>query len=326
MLISRSYEEYERWASRLHALQSKAEILKQQRPLIKQAEDRDHPWKTALASIAAAYYKKGPSPGKGTSGGDGFGASIWQTLLLHRKEWRLGHVEWRASLFGYWGYILLLSEGYARAADTTGASAWQCAFVPEDASPLVEEYVQANPYDTEAQRNLEILWWAATELRAVRWSGSPALARAIASAGLDGLEFRLARSGLTPDGAIGLHFRPVRDVPPGKEYEIGLALHCIVGLTFPTVVLKAGYQLSWLEPAYTIRLGPGVPMPAYYVTDNSDRVGPLQVTSSVGSSGWYIRVILMSGTQKDFARQVKVSLQVGPTFDTLRDQLIVLRS
>ena len=168
MLISRSYEEYERWASRLEALRPEAEILKQQRPAIRQIEDRDHPWKIALVSIAQAYYKQSPGSSRGTSFGNGFGASAWQTLLLHRKEWRLDHVEWRVSMFGYFGHIALLSEDHARAAARTGTSAWQCAFIPEDTLSLVEEYVRANPHDTEARGYPELLRRIAAELRAGR--------------------------------------------------------------------------------------------------------------------------------------------------------------
>jgi len=154
MLLSLSFEEYEEWSSRLEKFQPRNPIIRQQRPGIRDMKKRGHAWYMAMISIAKSGYDAEPSKDPGRYAAS---ASIFQLLLLNRRELRVPRNEHRFAVASYaaltvqaWSACGIAMEKVNRQGNFE-----EMNFVVEQAIPLVKEFVQSNPADREAAAALE---------------------------------------------------------------------------------------------------------------------------------------------------------------------------
>jgi len=338
MLLSLSYEEYDTWANRLEKLQPQNEILSQQKPLIRGHQDSGFPWSAALQWIAKSNWDVDPSKDPGMYGA---GASIYQLMLKHRGQLRTPRDEHRAVAGVYaalltkiWANCGSMMESALGAADPE-----EFNFILTDALPLVEEYAKANPADEKIQESLRVIKMSLEATAggvvdhsvvrnpATRWHTNSELAQAIYATGVSGLQFELVEVSVGPDGDLRLKFKPLSVVPAGKKREAGLALRCVVGLTFPAVASSVnGFQVLLMPQAeYLINLGSGVRMQAYWVQSGATRVGPFQVTSDESDGDWYVYVIPFGFNFQQVGVQHSIFSKLVSVFEKLKHQPIILQ-
>ena len=154
MLLSLSFEEYELWASRLEKLQPENPILTEQRPRMRELREQGHPWWTAMLVIAKSGYDADPAkdPGRYAAA-----AAILQLLLLNRRQLRVPRDEHRFAVISYAALTVQAWSkcGVAMAEARRAEDPRELAVVLDQAVPLVEEFVTANPADTDAQAALD---------------------------------------------------------------------------------------------------------------------------------------------------------------------------
>jgi hypothetical protein len=333
MLLSLSYEEYERWAKRLQQLRPYELILQEQWPEIRELREKGTPWRHAMASIAGTYYNHEAK--KGTGGG--FAASIWQLLLINRRKLRVPRDEWRVAVLGYVGQLLLLGDSHGL---RPGIPVREFAFALEDALPLVQEYLAENPSDKEVEHTVEALrsavrpagderppgWFrrmlhrtAGDGTPTLEWRMSAALTSAIAAADLGGLQFVLV--GVAVEfGELALTFRPLQRVQGPHARKASLALRAVVGLTLPDVARRVrGIRVETGGPAlYQVSLGDGVPMPTMVLHGGGAYAGPLQVMSGAGR--WQVTV----GTFRVMGAEDPIFRMLVPAFAPLEHKPLIL--
>jgi hypothetical protein len=153
MLLSLSFEEYERWASRLEKLRPENPILIHQRPRVREWRERGHAWWAAMLSIAKSGYDADPAKDPGRYAAS---AAILQLLLLNRRQLRVPRDEHRVAVISY---ATLTLQAWSKCGVTMGEAGREedlreFAGILEQAVPLVEEFVTANPADADAQAAL----------------------------------------------------------------------------------------------------------------------------------------------------------------------------
>lgn len=153
MLLSLSFEEYELWASRLEKLRPENPILIHQRPWVRDLRERGHAWWAAMLALAKSGYDADPAKDPGRYAAS---AAILQLLLVNRRQLRVPRDEHRFAVISYaalsgqaWSKCGVAMVEAGRAEDPR-----EFAVVLEQAVPIVEEFVAANPADTDAQAAL----------------------------------------------------------------------------------------------------------------------------------------------------------------------------
>lgn len=147
MLLSLSFDEYEGWAERLEKLNSSNPILRVQRPRIRELRERGHGWHMAMLSLAKTGYDADPARDPGRYAAS---ASILQLLLLNRRQLRVPRDDHRFAVATYAALAVQACGVCGMAMARAGREdLHECLFVAEQALPLVEEYVAANPDDSD---------------------------------------------------------------------------------------------------------------------------------------------------------------------------------
>ncbi len=158
MLLSLSYEEYDRWAGRLRKLEPDNEILKVQLPHISGIRDRGASWGEAMAWIASTYMS---GKGQGPGGGGRFGnmAATYHLLVENRRQLRLSRQQYRSAVLGLSAACMaLVAEGDQIMRRTCGQSdPREFAFPFETVLPVAEEFLAANPSDDKAREVVDHL-------------------------------------------------------------------------------------------------------------------------------------------------------------------------
>jgi hypothetical protein len=182
MLLSLSYEEYDRWAERLRGLQSDNPILVGHVAMIRQHQVKCDPWSDVLMQAPHVYYRRhDPAHDPRQYGA---ARSIFHVLLANRAALRLNRNDWGVAVSEYAKLSMKICTEAIRtlgrhigidAVDTS-----EVLFVQEEALPLVEEYVAANPGDSEPRgdrdrlrKSLELLRPAARPSPPPRGGGLP---------------------------------------------------------------------------------------------------------------------------------------------------------
>jgi hypothetical protein len=185
-----------------------------------------------------------------------------------------------------------------------------------------------NPRDQDRELSGNNLF---DHIRKVKWTSNASIRNAVQTTGLDDSMWQLIGIGIEAEGSLTLTFQPLGEPPNDKENEISLALRSIVGVTLPIVVSQTPRLTIALDPnfQYTIRLGDGIPMPAYFIRDGQEQIGPLQVTSEKWDDKWNVYVTPMvynihSATMSYYSLQGRILGKVGTTFEILKRKPIVL--
>ena len=96
MILSLSYEEYEKWGRILASLQPRADILRGQMPRIREYQGKGRPWSDVMFIMATGYYNRNdPSLNRGMYGA---ARSLFHLLLENRKSLRVSRQDWKASV------------------------------------------------------------------------------------------------------------------------------------------------------------------------------------------------------------------------------------
>jgi hypothetical protein len=216
-------------------------------------------------------------------------------------------------------------------------------FIVDDSIPLVEEYVRANPSNSEVQEGLAQMKKDQENFRQEKgqqvethtlvefqWEMNPALEEAIRDTGVQGLQFKLVKVGIDKEMNLKMKFRPCGPVPRGKERMAGLALRCVFGFTFPNVVSAVPNFQVLLRPdaEYYVDLGSGVPLRAYWIQFGEYRLGPFQMTSYESFGKYYVVVkpISFQTVESNHIMHKKEELftQLIPEFKKLKRKIIRL--
>lgn len=172
------------------------------------------------------------------------------------------------------------------------------------------------------------------------WQKSARLVHAIHKTGLQACRFRLVQLDVTqewqelpitlPPGTVVLMFQPEVAMPAEKVHAAGLALRCIVGLTFPyAVTTTTSLNLQILPMKAEYLFGDGVPIGLYRVFREPDWVGPLQFRGTEADGVWRVYITLASvhedGSVSDDAvtRQVRVLPYALSAFEPLTSLPVV---
>lgn len=154
MLLSLSYDEYQEWAGCLEVLEPTNDILNVQRPRVQELHERGFSWGSIMSAVMAGPHIMPETVSFG--GRYASGAAILQLVLKHRRSVRLSREEWQTAAVGYGGAVLAAVSEYGMTMHKlTGddyAYPHEFIFMIDDALPLVEEYVNANPSDEHGQK------------------------------------------------------------------------------------------------------------------------------------------------------------------------------
>lgn len=160
------------------------------------------------------------------------------------------------------------------------------------------------------------------------WQKSARLVRAMRKVGLEACRFRLVQLDVTrdwqdtpivmPPGSVVLTFQPEQPVPESKWHAAGLALRCIVGLTFPNAVQVTTGLTVGLRSKARYLLGDGVPIGNYILLRGADRVGPLQFRGTEECRVCRVYITLASSRQDGSVSDEAVVLLMRVMPETLR--------
>lgn len=147
MLLSESFDEYERWAARLRELRPSADILRGQYPIVVAGRERGTAWSGVLLSLPGGYYDR-TDPQK-DHGMYGQAAAIFHVLLANRRALRVQREDWVAAAYEYGTLLLRLASDTMRKALAVDASVDPREFIPivANAVPAVKECQEANAGD-----------------------------------------------------------------------------------------------------------------------------------------------------------------------------------
>ncbi len=147
MHLSLTYEEYSQWADRLRSIQPTDDVLRGMVPHIKDAQERGQPWSSVLESLAQdCYNRSDPSKDRGEYARAN---ATYHLILLNRKAMRLSREAWSRVAYEFGTLALRVSDDACKTMERTGQrlDVGEFRFVVDDARPLVQEYLAANPSD-----------------------------------------------------------------------------------------------------------------------------------------------------------------------------------
>ena len=156
MLLALSYEEYEQFAEQLRALQPGNEILRDHLPKIRKMRDAGEPWSTAMQWMAFTHLRHA---GKRDPARYGAAAATAQLMLANRGQLRLSrdrHREVVLLLAGSRMHCVSYADLIMRRT-TQRSEPREFISLAEEAIPYVQEYLNANPDDTEVADTLSKL-------------------------------------------------------------------------------------------------------------------------------------------------------------------------
>lgn len=144
MLLSLSYDEYDKWAGEVRRLAPSADILRGQVPQIVAMRERGLPWHEAMEEIARGYYSLSNPQRDHQMYGDA--ASLYHLILTHRKELRVDRQGWTRAIDEYVNLTQRLGADTAAQARRLNPLLDLREFVPMCVAPfsLMDEYLSAN--------------------------------------------------------------------------------------------------------------------------------------------------------------------------------------
>jgi tetratricopeptide (TPR) repeat protein len=155
MLLSLSYEEFEKHAGELTKLDPTNDILRNLLPEVKKVRDSGQPWGFALANFAVMH--RDPRKPSGVERSSEC-AATWHLLHAHRGELELEPVEARRVLLGY-AAALVSHAGHCGAAmlkagwDDPG----EFMFMLEPARAAVKAYLADDPDDADVRKLANVI-------------------------------------------------------------------------------------------------------------------------------------------------------------------------
>jgi hypothetical protein len=230
MLLSLSYDEYERWAEELKRLQPQNPILSGHRPTVLQAQESGHAWWVVLGGNALMHHNpRDPRAVRRSSEA----AATWQLLVTHRKELRVDPVEARRAVICYASELIDHACECGKAMEAAG---WddpsEFSFVLHPVQAALRDLLTKDPGDADAR-------------------------------GLAGVVDKLLSRGPQRPAPRPARVRPAPEAPapeppvPSPE-AVGQAqarLGCILALLGPTLGAAAGHRWAALPSPWNAVVG-----------------------------------------------------------------------
>jgi hypothetical protein len=244
MLLSLSFEEYRKWAEELRRLRPDADILRGQVPTIEEVRERGVPWYEALEQIALGYYSRNDA--RNDPGLYGEAAATFHLILTHRKSFRVPREDWKRAAYEFAVLRFRLGADTAVKAERQNPMVDPSEAIPivADALPLLDEYLTANPQDSEtAKLKEQASKWIAGLSRASESAASHGSAgmssMANAVGGRASIRLRCPACGNTIDGpSVACPNCGHRFARPGRALVValiaGAALAWAVGAAWPS--------------------------------------------------------------------------------------------
>jgi hypothetical protein len=151
MLLSLSFDEYEKWAGELKGEAPHEPILDEHYPLIIQQRDLGETWSEIMLNGAMIYIRPGKTGGAPQPAS---GACIFHLLLHHRKKLRLSRKSWHTAVLGY---SAAMNDVFSRQEQLLLSKSGphhqtEFAIAHRFLVPFLEEYCAENPGDEVLQK------------------------------------------------------------------------------------------------------------------------------------------------------------------------------
>ncbi len=146
MLLSLSFDEYDRWTEKLRHEAPQEAILHEHVPHVQEARDRGESWAEVMLACGMAYIRPGDAGGGPHPAS---GACIFHLLVQHRKALRASSQIWQGAVLGQAAAMSdVLSRVDALIFRTTGRrQPEEFAFASEPLMKNLAEYCAENPHD-----------------------------------------------------------------------------------------------------------------------------------------------------------------------------------
>jgi tetratricopeptide (TPR) repeat protein/ribosomal protein L37AE/L43A len=156
-LLSDSYEEINKLANKLWAINPNEINLKPNIKLIQEKQRRGKSWPETYYEVSSIFWNVDPSKDRGLYG---FGASIYRRLLVNRKKFRLSRQLYEFCAVGYGGLMQLILFRILNKmkGESSGRVHFdEIAFIVDDSIALLSEYLKFNPNDERVKKTIDIL-------------------------------------------------------------------------------------------------------------------------------------------------------------------------
>jgi hypothetical protein len=155
--LSDSYHEMFDWAKKLWEINPTEDILRETIESTKNAQKKGIPWRQTYFELAQLYWNAEPSKDPGLHG---FGASIYERLLINRKKFRLDRLLFRYCANGYAGLMTLIISKIGQNMERKFGYVLQSEinFILDKPITLLNEYLELNSNDNRVKENLDFLY------------------------------------------------------------------------------------------------------------------------------------------------------------------------
>jgi hypothetical protein len=147
MLLSTSYEEFDKWAEELRRIAPKEPILTELVPSVNAAREQGTPWAEQMFQRACSYINIGHF---GSAIHPASGACILHLMLTNRRQLRMRQEVWQRAIMAYNATIYEIgykAEKLIRA--SKGNEAQELSGIQQFLVPLTKEYCDAYPQDEQ---------------------------------------------------------------------------------------------------------------------------------------------------------------------------------
>jgi len=166
MLLSTSYEEFDKWAGELRRIAPKEPILAELVPSVNAAREQGAPWAEQMFQRACSYINIGNF---GSAIHPASGACILHLMLTNRRQLRMRQEVWQRAVMAYHATISEIgykAEKLIRACK--GNEVQELYGIPQFLEPLTREYCDAYPQDDQIATLLSNAGKIAAQYKAVR--------------------------------------------------------------------------------------------------------------------------------------------------------------
>jgi len=148
MILSLSFEEFEKWAKRLEGLQPEYDILNQLKPHVFSLRDKGFSWPRVMSELARLYCDQHRDTPKIYPSA----AAIYQLMLMYYKKLCLSLQEWKRAAISYTStIIMIIRDAEQRMLHTCREVDYnEFIFIGDNALPYIREYLNNNPTDQQA--------------------------------------------------------------------------------------------------------------------------------------------------------------------------------
>ncbi|MFC1539020.1 hypothetical protein ACFL6H_06335 [Candidatus Latescibacterota bacterium] len=152
MLCALSFDEFDNFATRLHALKPEVPILTGLVPEVREGFERGESWSDRLFSFAGSYYNRN-NP-KRDVGRYGEAKSTYHLILANRRELRISHEDWRMAIYEYCALSMRMVSDCmtVRGGDNDPHSPEEYISILTEAIPFADEYLMLNQGDDDLQK------------------------------------------------------------------------------------------------------------------------------------------------------------------------------